>query len=53
MEEARLLEEYESQCGQATRIDELVRGGLASKNGERLSVTPKGEKILKIVSKLR
>src|ERR1700733_9243702 len=51
MEEARLLEEYESHCGQAVRMEELFRGGLASNDGNRLAVTPKGRNILNVVSK--
>jgi hypothetical protein len=53
MPEARLLDEYEAHYGQATRVEELVRGGLVSRNGEQLLVTPKGKRILRVAAKLR
>jgi hypothetical protein len=50
--ESGLVSEYTSQYGEAMRIDELLRGGLAAKSGDRMSVTPKGKTILAVVSKL-
>jgi hypothetical protein len=53
MTETGLVDEYLSHYGEAARTEELLRGGLASRNGDRLSVTSKGKRILNIVSKLR
>jgi len=51
--EAELLARYGSQYGEHLRVEELLRGGLAVKSGERLIVTPKGKGILGVVAKLR
>jgi hypothetical protein len=53
MTESGLVSEYTSQYGHAMRIEELLRGGMAAKSGDRMSVTPKGKTILAVVSKLR
>jgi hypothetical protein len=51
--DARLLAAYNVLYGEATRHEELARGGMATKNGDRLVVTPKGRAILRAVSMLR
>jgi hypothetical protein len=51
--ETALMAEYTSRYGEAIRMEELCRGGLVLKDGDQLSVTPKGKAILGIVSKLR
>ena len=53
MTEAQLLAKYGSHYGEGMRIEELLRGGLAVKVGDRLVVTPKGKGILGVVAKLR
>jgi hypothetical protein len=53
MTEAQLLETYSSQYGEAMRIEELLRGRMAARNGEGMTVTPKGKAILQVVSRLR
>jgi len=47
-----LLTEYESQYGEALRMDELFRSGLIKAGPDGVSITPKGEFILNSVSKL-
>jgi hypothetical protein len=51
--EGELLAAYGALYGEDKRREELLRGGLAVKIGEHLSVTPKGTTILRIVAKLR
>ncbi len=53
MTEAQLLRQYASHYGDSMRLEELLRGGMTTKSGERTSVTPKGKTILRIVAKLR
>jgi hypothetical protein len=53
MTEAALVAAYASNFGEGTRREELLRGGLAVKEGDRLSITPKGRTILSVVAKLR
>ena len=48
-----LLDEYLSRQGEAERLEELVRGGLVTSQGERIAVTPKGRSILAVVARLR
>jgi hypothetical protein len=51
--DAELVAKYNSQFSEATRIDELVRGGLLIRTRDHLAVTPNGKMILAIVDKLR
>jgi hypothetical protein len=51
--EASLVAEYASHYGEAMRLEELLRGGMATKDGGRMSVTSKGQRILGVVAKLR
>jgi hypothetical protein len=53
MVDAELLGKYASHYGQAMRMAELFRGGLAVNVDGQTSVTPKGMTILRVVSKLR
>jgi hypothetical protein len=53
MTEPVLLTRYLSQYGEAARVEELCRGGLARKDRGGISVTPKGKQILRVVSTLR
>ena len=53
MTETALVTAYASNFGEGTRREELLRGGLAVKEGDRLSITPKGRTILGVVAKLR
>jgi hypothetical protein len=53
MTESALVAAYASNFGEGTRREELLRGGLAVKEGDRLSITPKGRNILNVVAKLR
>ena len=53
LSDAEILAKYGSQYGENLRIEELLRGGLAEKSGERLVVTPKGRGILGVVARLR
>ena len=53
MTDSDLVAEYGAHYGQAMRLAELYRGGLAVKEGERTSVTSKGRNILRVVSVLR
>ena len=53
MTETQLLAEYGSHQSEAIRVEELVRGGLASRTSGRLSASPKGKAILRIVAMLR
>jgi hypothetical protein len=53
MTEALLLAQYLSVYGEAMRLEELCRGGLAQRDRDRLSVTPKGKAVLRVVSTLR
>jgi len=48
-----LLAKYTAHYGEQARIEELFRGGLAVREGARLSVTDKGKRILRIVELLR
>jgi hypothetical protein len=48
-----LVTEYTSHYGKAMRLEELLRGGLAIKENDALSVSPKGKFILGVVAKLR
>jgi hypothetical protein len=53
MGEPQLLHKYASHYGESMRAQELLRGGMTIKSGERTSVTPKGKAILRVVAKLR
>jgi hypothetical protein len=53
MTEAQVVDTYSSQYGQAMRVDELLRGGMATKSEGRMTVTPKGKTILGVVARLR
>jgi hypothetical protein len=53
MTETGLVTEYTSLYGEALRREELFRGGLAAREGDRVVVTPKGRAILGVVEKLR
>jgi hypothetical protein len=53
LSDAEILAKYGSHYGENMRIEELLRGGLAEKSGDRLVVTPKGRGILGVVAKLR
>ncbi len=53
MEQSALVSRYLAQYGQRARIDELLRGGLATENAGRLVATKKGRTILAVVEKLR
>jgi amino acid transporter len=53
MTEAQLVTEYTTRHGEAARLDELCRGGLANRQAGRVSLTRKGERILRVVSMLR
>jgi hypothetical protein len=53
MSEGRLVARYLSQYGEAVRVEELCRGGLARRDRDQISVTPKGKRILRVVSTLR
>lgn len=48
-----LLSRYHSQYGEALRVEELVRGGLVARSGDRFEVTSKGQRILRIVDALK
>jgi hypothetical protein len=51
--ESELLAAYTAQYGPDMRIQELLRGKMATRQGEGLSVTPKGKGILRVVALLR
>lgn len=51
--DAELVAKHNAQFSEATRIEELVRGGLLIRTGDHLAVTPKGKMILAVVGKLR
>lgn len=53
MTRAQILDEYASHYGEATRVEELIRGGLASRTNGQLSASAKGKTILSIVARLR
>jgi hypothetical protein len=53
MSDADLVAKYGAHYGQAMRLEELYRGGLAVKDGDRSSVTAKGKNILRVVAQLR
>lgn len=53
MTESALIAEYTAFQGEAARREELLRGGLAVRNGDRVVVSPKGKAILGVVAKLR
>lgn len=53
MNEAQLISEYLSKYGEVVRINELCRGGLAKRDGGAVSLTTKGQTILRVVAKLR
>jgi hypothetical protein len=53
MTEARVVESYSAHFGHASRIAELLRGGMTTESGGRQTITTKGRAILRIVSKLR
>lgn len=50
---AELLAKYAGHYGEQARIDELVRGRLAVREGAGLAVTAKGKGILRVVDLLR
>ena len=52
MVESELLAEYAAHYGEAVRVEELVRGGLASRTSGQLSASAKGKAILAIVARL-
>lgn len=51
--ESSVLGEYSTHFGPAMRVEELSRGKMTVKQGERTVVTSKGKIILRVVSKLR
>ena len=53
LSESELLAEYTAQYGPEMRFEELLRGKMATRNGDVTSVTPKGKTILRVVSLLR
>jgi hypothetical protein len=53
MTDAELVAKYGAHYGPQMRMEELLRGGLAERDGERVSVTPKGKNILRLVVLLR
>ena len=53
MTEQALLGEYAALYGEAVRREELLRGGMAARGQETLTVTPKGKTILAVVARLR
>ena len=53
MSEDRIVSEYTARYGEARRLEELCRGGLARRHGDRFAVTDKGTTILTVVEKLR
>jgi hypothetical protein len=53
MTEAALVSDYTSEYGEARRIDELCRGGFATRQHDCVTITPKGATILRVVAKLR
>lgn len=54
MTERQLVNEYISTNGEAVRLEELFRGGLAQRDsGGRAMLTNKGKTILRCVAKLR
>jgi hypothetical protein len=50
--ETELIGAYTARYGESVRLEELFRGGLASRSGETLLVTAKGKAILRVVSRL-
>ena len=53
LDEATLVSSYTQHAGEGARREELLRGGMAEKQGDRLVVTAKGRTILGVVEKLR
>jgi hypothetical protein len=53
MTERGLVTDYTSGYGEAMRIEELCRGGFATRQHATLTLTPKGATILRVVAKLR
>jgi len=51
--EAQLVARYTSRFGEAVRLDELCRGGFAEHVRGTVSVTRKGQRILRAVAALR
>lgn len=52
-DEAALVSAYMAIGGENVRLEELLKGGMATREGETFSVTPKGKTILGVVAKLR
>ena len=52
-DEAGLVNAYLAIGGENVRLEELLRGGMAVKQGDEFTVTPKGKTILTVVAKLR
>lgn len=48
----KLLTEYDSHYGEAARLEELVRGGLAEQGTGAMTLTSKGKTIIRIASLL-
>jgi hypothetical protein len=53
MTEAQVVETYSSQCRPGMRVEDLLRGGLATQNAGVLTVTGKGKAILRLAERLR
>ena len=52
-DEAGLVSAYMAIGGENVRLEELLKGGMATRQGDSFSVTPKGKTILGVVAKLR
>ena len=49
----QLIADYTVRCGEDARLEELCKGGLAQREGNRAVATVKGQKILRVVARLR
>lgn len=52
-DEAGIVSAYMAIGGEQVRLEELLKGGMATREGDAFSVTPKGKTILGVVAKLR
>jgi len=52
-DEAGIVNAYMAIGGERVRLEELLKGGMAIREGDGFSVTPKGKTILGVVAKLR
>ncbi|HEU5072549.1 MAG TPA: hypothetical protein VFU02_00210 [Polyangiaceae bacterium] len=52
-DEAGIVSAYMAIGGEKVRLEELLKGGMATRQGDGFSVTPKGKTILAVVAKLR